>query len=112
MMSTNELELLRDLADALASPEGRADPQGVLSAWAALVRGDVTPEARYRPCDPLTPRQHVALDLADRGPVSSGNLAQACGVSREAARLDLVCLAEKGLLRARGGGRGRRYTAG
>ena len=105
----NTQELLQDLAAALASEEGQQDLAGMLLAWAGVVRGDVGPEDRYRPCDPLTQRQRVAMGLADKGPVSSGTLAQTTGVSRECARRDLRALAQKGLLKARGERRGRRY---
>ena len=110
-MNTNEL--LRDLAEALDSLEGQADPAGMLAAWAGVVRGDVGPEDCYRlaePCDLLTPRQHAALDLASKGPLSSGDLARSTGCSRECARLALRGLAQKGLLQARGAGKGRRYV--
>lgn len=102
--------LLRELAEALADPDGQDDPVGVLMAWASLAHGDVTPDDRFWPSGLLTPRQRVALDLAVVGPVTSGALALATGVSREAARLDLVALAGKGLLRAQGSTRGRRYV--
>ena len=105
----NTSDLLQDLAAALDSEEGQQDPQGMLQAWAGVVRGDAGPEDRYRLAEPLSQRQRAALGLADRGPVSSGSLAQATGVSREAARLSLVGLAAKGLLKAQGAGRGRRY---
>jgi len=112
----NTQSLLHDLAEALASEEGRADPQGVFQSWAELAAGRISPETRYRlaePGEPLTQRQHTALAMAvAKGEVSSGKLAAACGVSREAARLSLVGLAAKGLLRATGMGRGRRYIAG
>ncbi len=102
-------DLIRDLADALADPDGQEDPVGVLLAWAAVARGDVTPADRFWPSE-LTPRQRVAMGLAETGPVTSGALALATGVSREAARLDLVALAGKGLLRVQGSTKGRRYV--
>ena len=37
-------EALRELGAALAAPEFRADPLGVLGAWARVVRGIVDPD--------------------------------------------------------------------
>ena len=114
MMNTNAL--LCDLAEALASEEGRADPQGVFQSWAELAAGRISPETRYwpaEPAEPLTHRQHTALAMAvARGEVSSGELAHLAGCSRECARLTLRGLAQRGLLQARGAGKGRRYMAG
>lgn len=56
-------------------------------------------------------RAALALHLASRtGGISSGDLARACGVSAEAARLDLVALARAGHLQPVGGGRRTRYV--
>jgi DNA-binding NtrC family response regulator len=63
-----------------------------------------------RPAPSLTGRQQTALWLArERGSVSSGALAQACRISEEVARRELVTLTQLGHLRREGAGRATRY---
>jgi DNA-binding NtrC family response regulator len=78
-------------------------------------RSESAPTAGPRPqpvaTPPRRPRREVALELA-RHPqgVASSQLAAACGVSAELARLELVALAREGRLQRVGIGRGTRYV--
>ena len=115
----NTSELLHDLAEALDSPEGQADPAGMLAAWAALVRGDVTPEDCYRPATPgdrlpngANQRQAWALTELQRGPLVAGAIVRRFGVTGECARRDLARLVEAGLAERHGERRGTYYVAG
>jgi transcriptional regulator with GAF, ATPase, and Fis domain len=66
-----------------------------------------------RPAPALSLRQQTALWLArERGGVSSGALAEACRISEEVARRELVTLARHGHLRREGAGRATRYVPG
>jgi len=117
---------INELAEALCEPEALSDLPGVLRAWRRLCVGAVTPATRAgwpvspdgeaRPADldatsPIARREAVALELAAReGRVTSRTLAEATGTSQEAARVDLLVLAERGALEPRGMGRGRHYV--
>ena len=60
---------------------------------------------------PLTWCQEEALRMASGGPgVRRHDLMARCGISREAARKELVALVQAGLLRRLGGGRSSRYV--
>ena len=107
-----------DLALALASPEAAADLVGVLQAWAELAGGQVGLEDRVS----LTPsgealllaqeerKLAAALALARQGPLSTAQLAKVLGVCQESARLVAKDLERRGLLRAQGSNRDRRYV--
>jgi hypothetical protein len=96
----NTEALLADLATALADPDGIADPTGMLEAWARTVRGEITADTTFRLTEP---REGVALAIiTEQGAVSSGALAQVCGVHPETARLTLAGMAARGCSRPRG----------
>ena len=95
------LAALSDLAAAMESEEFRDDPAGVLAAWYRLASGIDAPDDVWRPVEPVEPtRSALAVELARRrGAVTSGELAELCGVSAETARLELRRLAATGELR-------------
>ena len=107
-----------DLAQALASPEAAADLVGVLQAWAEVAGGEVRPEDRVR----LTPggealllaeddrKLAAALTLARQGPLSTAQLAKTLGTCQETARVIAKDLERRGLLRAQGSNKDRRYV--
>jgi len=107
-----------DLAQALASPEAAADLVGVLRAWAEVAGGEVGLEDRVR----LTPsgealllaeedrKQAAALVLARGGPLSTAQLAKTLGTCQETARVIAKDLERRGLLRAQGSNKNRRYV--
>ena len=107
-----------DLAEALASPEAAEDLVGVLRAWAEWAGGQVGLEDRVT----LTPsgealllaqeerKLAAALALAREGPLSTAQLSEVLGVCQESARLVAKDLERRGLLRAQGCKRGRRYV--
>ena len=106
-----------DLAQALASPEAAVDLVGVLAAWAEWAGGEVGLDDRVS----LTPagealllaqeerKQAAALVLARGGPLSTADLAQALGTCQETARIIAKGLERRGLLRAQGSNKDRRY---
>ena len=110
-------EMLADLVEALASPEAAADLVGVLQAWAELASGEVGLEDRVS----LTPsgealllaqeerKLAAALALARQGPLSTAQLAKTLGTCQETARVIAKDLERRGLLRAQGSNRDRRY---
>ena len=72
-----------------------------------VATGPASDDERVR----LAQRRDTALEIArDRGAVTSGALARACGISEELARQQLVMLAQLGQLRRVGGGRSTRYV--
>ena len=107
-----------DLALALASPEAAADLAGVLAAWAELASGQVGLEDRVA----LTPagealllaqeerKLAAALALARQGPLSTAQLAKTLGTCQETARVIAKDLERRGLLRALGSNKDRRYV--
>ena len=111
-------EMLADLGEALASPEAAADLVGVLQAWAELASGQVGLEDRVA----LTPsgealllaqeerKLAAALTLARQGPLTTAALAQTLGTCQETARVIAKDLERRGLLRAQGSNRARRYV--
>ena len=104
------MDALQELALAVQDEDFAQDPVGVLRAWAELATGRIDPGDRFWPAT-LAPREAQALRLAqEQGTVTSRALAEAVGVSQERARQTLVALAGKGLLKARGTGKARRYT--
>ena len=103
------MDALKDLALAVQDEDFAQDPVGVLRAWAELATGRIDPGDRFWPAT-LAPREQVAVAMADVRPVTSRALAERVGCSQETARQTLVALAGKGLLKARGTGKARRYT--
>ena len=103
------MDALQELALAVQDPDFARDPVGVLRAWAELATGRIGPDDRFWLAT-LAPREQVAVAMADGGPVTSRALAERVGCSQETARQTLVALAARGLLRACGTGKARRYT--
>jgi predicted HTH transcriptional regulator len=110
----NTEALLADLAEALKSPEAHDDLGGIMESWAALVRGDVSPNDRFHLVAPASlpqpPRRRAILAEAAKGPVTSGSLATALHWDSETIRLDLRALVGAGILRRSGDKRGTKYT--
>jgi len=104
-------ELVRDLALALQEPESQHDLEGVLAAWGEIATGQCDPDTERWAAvpTPLDPREALALTLAEKGPLTSADLARASSYSQEACRLTLATLVERGALVRVGNHKSARY---
>jgi len=104
-------ELLRDLAQALQDRESQHDLGGVLAAWGEIATGQCDPDTERWQVVPVyvDPRQALALTLAERGPLTSADLARASSYSQEICRQTLAAMVERGALVRVGSYKGSRY---
>ena len=104
-------EMLADLGEALQSEEAREDLGGILRAWARIATGQCDPDReRWAVVPiPLDPREALALTMAEKGPLTSADLARASSYSQEACRLTLATLVERGALVRVGNHKSARY---
>lgn len=111
-----EVDLVAELAAAIADTLREGDLAGHLAAWARVVAGVDTPNTLATACGegtrPLGKHQDWILRHAqEKGGITSGELAQAHHVHPETARLVLVRMCKEGLLTRHGAQRGTWYSA-
>lgn len=115
VLSTRKVPLVdavRELASVSTDPDFVGDVDGMLGAWASVVRREVLADERVMLDDGLSYRQEWIVDYArsHHGRVRACDVLRTWPVSAETVRADFVSLCRLGHLSPIGAKRGRFYV--